>query len=74
MVTKQLRWVWLWARMYRLYKSIKRDPNRRAYTDEALTPVAEDDSDVPGDVPERRGEGLCRPGAPARQGARGAAA
>jgi hypothetical protein len=45
LVTKQLRWVWLWARMARLYFAIKRNPDRLAYMDEALTPVADDDSD-----------------------------
>jgi hypothetical protein len=46
LAAKQARWLWLWARMYRLYKSIKRDPNRRAYTDEALTPVEEDEREI----------------------------
>src|SRR5687768_5519861 len=45
MVIKQARWLWLWGRMYGRYQAIKRDPNRRAYMDEALTPVADDDSD-----------------------------
>jgi hypothetical protein len=44
-LAKQVRWLWLWGRMYRLYRSIKRNPNRSAYMDEALTPVADDDSD-----------------------------
>jgi hypothetical protein len=38
-VTKQLRWVWLWGRQYRLYHAIKNDPNRRSFMDDALTPV-----------------------------------
>ncbi len=45
MLIKQVRWLWLWGRMYGRYQAIKRDPNRRAYMDEALTPVADDDSD-----------------------------
>ena len=35
----------LWRRMSRVRKSIKADPHRRAYTDLALTPVADDDLD-----------------------------
>jgi hypothetical protein len=45
LLVKQARWLWLWGRMYGLYRSIKRDPNRLAYRDEALTPVADDDSE-----------------------------
>ena len=45
MVTKQARWAWLWGRMYRRYKAIKRDPANRTYMDEALTPVADDENE-----------------------------
>jgi hypothetical protein len=44
-LTKQLRWLWLWGRMYRRYQQIKRDPANRTYMDEALTPVADDDNE-----------------------------
>ena len=42
-VTKQARWLWLWGRQYRLYHAIKKDPNRRSYMDDALTPVLDGD-------------------------------
>ena len=44
-VWKQFRWAWLWGRMYRRYQAIKRDPASRTYRDEALTPVADDESE-----------------------------
>jgi radical SAM superfamily enzyme YgiQ (UPF0313 family) len=44
-LSKQLRWAWLWGRMYRRYKAVKRDPASRAYMDEALTPVADDENE-----------------------------
>jgi hypothetical protein len=44
-VWKQVRWAWLWGRMYRRYKAIKRDPASRTYRDQALTPVADDESE-----------------------------
>ncbi len=43
-VWKQARWLWLWGRQYGLYRKIRRDPNRRAYMDQALTPVLEGES------------------------------
>ncbi len=45
MLSKQLRWAWLWGRMYRRYHAIKRDPANRTYMDEALTPVADDENE-----------------------------
>jgi hypothetical protein len=44
-LAKQARWLWLWGRQYRLYRAIKRDPGRRAYLDEALTPVLDDETE-----------------------------
>ena len=44
-LSKQVRWAWLWGRMYRRYQAIKRDPANRTYMDEALTPVADDESE-----------------------------
>jgi radical SAM superfamily enzyme YgiQ (UPF0313 family) len=42
---KQLRWLWLWGRMYGRYKAIKRDPASRSYVDTALTPPEDDESE-----------------------------
>jgi hypothetical protein len=42
-ISKQLRWLWLWGRTRRLYKAIRFGKGRYAYTDEALTPVEEDE-------------------------------
>jgi len=42
---KQIRWLWLWGRVYRRYQAIKRDPARRDYMDQALTPVEDDESE-----------------------------
>jgi Radical SAM superfamily len=44
-LAKQARWLWLWGRQYKLYRAIKRDPARRAYMDEALTPVLDDETE-----------------------------
>lgn len=44
-LSRQLRWAWLWGRMYRRYQAIKRDPANRTYMDEALTPVADDENE-----------------------------
>jgi hypothetical protein len=40
---KAVKWFELYTRMYLIYQKIKRDPARMAYTDLALTPVADDD-------------------------------
>jgi radical SAM superfamily enzyme YgiQ (UPF0313 family) len=40
---KAVKWCALYTRMYLIYQKIKRDPARMAYTDLALTPVADDD-------------------------------
>jgi len=42
---KQLRWLWLWGRMYRRYRQIKRDPASRTYMDASLTPAEDDESE-----------------------------
>jgi hypothetical protein len=42
-VTKVTKWAALYVRLRRIYLSIKRDPNRFAYTDLAMTPVRDDD-------------------------------
>ena len=38
------RWAWLYFRLRRIYLRIKNDPNRYAYTDLAMTPVADDEA------------------------------
>jgi hypothetical protein len=47
-VSKQARWLWLWARMRRLYRAIRYGTDRHAYMDEALTPVMADDAETLG--------------------------
>jgi len=42
---KQVRWLWLWGRVHRRYKAIKRDPARLQYMDQALTPVEDDENE-----------------------------
>ena len=34
-----------WLRMYRIFRRVKKDPNRAAYTDIAMTPVRDDEHD-----------------------------
>lgn len=43
---KQYRWVSLYARLRAIYLRIKRDANRGAYTDVALTPVSESEAET----------------------------
>jgi hypothetical protein len=43
-VVKLTRWVGLYLRLRRIYLGIRRDPNRFAYTDRAMTPVREDEA------------------------------
>ena len=47
-VSKQVRWLWLWVRMRRLYRAIRYGTDRHAYMDEALTPVMADDAETLG--------------------------
>jgi hypothetical protein len=42
-LVKQVRWISLYARLYYIYREIKRDPHCHEYTDLALTPVADDE-------------------------------
>jgi radical SAM superfamily enzyme YgiQ (UPF0313 family) len=44
-ISKQVRWLWLWGRQYRLYRAIKADRKRRSYMDQALTPVIDDEAE-----------------------------
>src|SRR5688572_2042553 len=43
LIGKQMRWIFLYARLYRTYQRIKRDPKRLEYTDVALTPDTDDE-------------------------------
>jgi Radical SAM superfamily len=43
-VTKLVRWAWLYVHLRRIYLAIKRDPRRFGYTDLAMTPVADDEA------------------------------
>ena len=45
-VAKQYRWISLYLRLRMIYLPIKRDPKKRDYTDLALTPVAEDETET----------------------------
>jgi len=45
-LSKQCRWVSMYARMRWIYMGIKRDPNKLAYMDQALTPVADGDTET----------------------------
>ena len=42
LVSKQVRWVWLWVRLRRLYREIRYGKDRLLYRDEALTPVTDE--------------------------------
>jgi radical SAM superfamily enzyme YgiQ (UPF0313 family) len=45
-VWKQLRWITLYTRLHLIYRKIKRDPRRQEYTDLALTPVMDDETET----------------------------
>ncbi len=42
-IGKQLRWAYLYLRLYRMYSKLKKDPRRAEYMDLAITPVTEDE-------------------------------
>ena len=42
----QVRWVWLYLRLRRLYLRIKHDPERLRYTDFAMAAVADDEAET----------------------------
>jgi hypothetical protein len=44
--SKQVRWVALYLRLRLIYRRIKQDPHRRDYTDLALTPVTDDETET----------------------------
>jgi radical SAM superfamily enzyme YgiQ (UPF0313 family) len=43
---KQVRWLWLWGRHYGLYRRIRYGRDSKAYRDEALSPVLEDELEL----------------------------
>jgi hypothetical protein len=45
-VSKLARWVWIWGRQAKIYRTIKKDPNRKSYMDQALTPVLDDETET----------------------------
>jgi len=45
-VSKQVRWISMYLRLRLIYLAIKRDPNKHDYMDQALTPVADDDTET----------------------------
>lgn len=45
-VWKQVRWILLYSRLYLIYRAIRRDPLRYEYTDLALTPVEDDETET----------------------------
>ena len=46
MASKVVRWGALYLRLRRIYLRIKHDPQRYAYTDMAMTPVAADEAET----------------------------
>ena len=40
---KSIRWAWLYLRLRKIYLGIKHDPRRTEYTDQAITPVTDDE-------------------------------
>jgi hypothetical protein len=45
MAAKQVRWVWLWAKLWKKYYEIKHNPKKLEYMDLALTPVFDEDDE-----------------------------
>ncbi|HEV2956069.1 MAG TPA: B12-binding domain-containing radical SAM protein [Xanthobacteraceae bacterium] len=43
---KQFRWISLYARLRRIYLRIKHDPRKHEYMDQALSPVADDETET----------------------------
>src|SRR5262249_37685550 len=43
MISKQLKWAYLYLRLYRMYSKLRKDPRRFEYMDLALTPVTDDE-------------------------------
>jgi len=43
---KQIKWAHLYLQIYRMYARLKKDPRRFEYTDTALTPVTDDETET----------------------------
>jgi Radical SAM superfamily len=46
LLVKTLRWAWLFLRLWKIYLSIKHDPHRNEYTDAAIAPVTDDETET----------------------------
>jgi len=66
-VSKQVRWFSMYLKLRWIYLAIKRDPKKFDYMDQALTPVADDDTETLGNVQQRRRPGLRDADPPPRQ-------
>ncbi|HYX28745.1 MAG TPA: radical SAM protein [Pyrinomonadaceae bacterium] len=42
-ITKQIKWAYLYLRLYRMYSKLKKDSRRSEYMDLAITPVTDDE-------------------------------
>ncbi len=43
LIWKQIRWAYLYLRLYRMYAKLRKDPRRAEYMDLAITPVTDDE-------------------------------
>ena len=43
---KQVKWAYLYLRLYRMYSQLKKNPRRAEYMDLAITPVTEDETET----------------------------
>ncbi len=69
-VVKQLRWLWLWGRMYRPLPGDQAQPGTALLHRRGADPGGGRRERAPRHVPDRRGQGLCRAGAAPRAGPR----
>jgi hypothetical protein len=46
LVVKTARWLWIYGRMRALYRSVKNDPKRLEYSDLAISPVNDDETET----------------------------
>ena len=47
-VLEQVRWIGLSVRIGRIYRKVRSDPDARKYTDDALSPVLDDETETRG--------------------------
>jgi len=43
LISKQIKWAYLYLRLYQMYIKLRKDPRRFEYTDLALTPVTDEE-------------------------------